>query len=53
MSDDLLQWKEYVPRGLVRLPLSAFELARQAELASVLADVIRDYYTQLHDNGTE
>ena len=53
MTDDLfLQWKEYVPRGLVRLPPSAFELARRAEMALVLADIIRDY-TQLHDDGTE
>ena len=51
MKDDLLEWKEYVPRGLVRLPPSAFELARQAELASILADIVRDYHAQLH--GTE
>ena len=50
MKDDLLQWKEYVPRGLVRLPPSAFELARQAELASILADIVRDYRTLYDDD---
>ena len=43
MNDDVLRWKEYVPRNLVRLPPSAFELARQAEMASILADLVRNY----------
>ena len=53
MKDDLLEWKEYVPRNLVRFPPSAFELARQAELASTLADIVRDYRAQLHARKRE
>ena len=32
------------------MEISAFELARQAELASILADIVRDYRTFLHGN---